>query len=167
MTLTLEDRAALQDLLARYCMALDTKDWADFPNILHQDVVWDYSDEFGDPLHGVDAVVRTISASMDPHPASLHAPFYSRVWSTGPDSAKGYSQIISKSVLDGASLPARDETTFEVYATWSDDYLRTEDGWRIAERKLSVWATSGDAEVWDPDTIAGQAFRRLTAPAGV
>jgi hypothetical protein len=165
MTLSLEDRAAIEDLLARYCMTLDTKNWADFPNILDADVLWDYSDEFGAPQHGIDEVVRTIRTSLEPHPACLHVPLYSRIWSTGPDTAEGYTQVLSKSVLDGAELPARPETTFEVFCTWRDQFVRGSDGWRIRARELQVWATSGDSEVWDPETLAGQAFRRLTRTA--
>jgi hypothetical protein len=162
MTLSLQDRCEIEDLLARYCMALDTKNWDDFPNILAPDVVWDYSDEFGAPQHGIDEVVGAIRTSLEPHPASIHAPLVTRVWDTGDDTAAGFSHVLSKSVLDGAALPARPETTFEVYCTWHDEYARTAAGWRIKNRTLKVMATSGDASVWDPATPAGQAFRRLT-----
>jgi 3-phenylpropionate/cinnamic acid dioxygenase small subunit len=44
MLCSLQDRAEIDDLLARYCMALDTQSWAEFPQILTEDVTWDYSD---------------------------------------------------------------------------------------------------------------------------
>jgi SnoaL-like domain len=160
--LSLQDRIEIEDLIARYCMALDTKNWGDFGNILTEDVEWDYSDEFGVPFVGRDVVVTGISEALDPHPASMHAPLMSRFWSTGPDTAEGYSHVLSKSVLDGATLPANDQTTFEVYCHWLDHYVRTTDGWRIKKRVLKVMASSGSAEPWDPATPAGHAFRRLT-----
>jgi hypothetical protein len=127
-------------------------------------VAWDYSDEFGASHQGIDEVVGVIRTALEPHPASIHAPLVSRVWGTRPDSAAGFSHVLSKSVLDGAELPARPETTFEVYCTWHDGYARTPAGWRIKNRTLSVMATSGDPSVWDPATVAGQAFRRLVTP---
>jgi hypothetical protein len=85
-----------------------------------------------------------------------------RVWYTGPDTAEGFSHVLSKSVLDGAQLPATDQTTFEVYCSWLDEYVRTPAGWRISKRTLKVMASSGDASIWDPATPAGLAFRRLS-----
>ena len=161
MKLSVEDRFEIQDLLARYCMALDTKNFDEFVNVMTDDVEWDYSDEFDEPLYGREAATETIRKSLEPHPASLHVALYNLAWATGPDTAEGYSQVLSKSVLDGAPLPARPETTFEVFCRWHDSYVRTDEGWRIKKRKLAVWATSGDPEVWDPDTIAGKAFRGL------
>ena len=162
MLCSLQDRAEIDDLLARYCMALDTKNWDDFPNILAEDVSWDYSDEFGTVHHGIDDVVDAIRTAIEPHPASMHAPLMTRVWSTGADTAAGFSHVLSKSVLDGARLPATDQTTFEVYCSWFDEYARTPTGWRISKRTLKVIASSGDPDKWDPATSAGQAFRRLT-----
>lgn len=160
--LSLQDQAEIHDLLARYCMALDTKHWADLHTVLTEDVNWDYGDEFGTPSHGVDEVVDLIRTSVEPHPATMHAPFMTRIWSTGPDTAAGFSHVFSKSVLDGAQLPATDQTSFEVYCSWLDEYVRTTAGWRISKRVLKVMASSGDAGVWDPATPAGQVFRRLT-----
>lgn len=162
MLCSLQDRAELDDLLARYCMALDTQNWAEFPHILTEDVTWDYSDEFGTVQHGIEEVVDAIRSAIEPHPACMHAPLMTRVWSTGPDTAAGFSHVLSKSVLDGARLPATDRTTFEVYCSWLDEYVRTPAGWRISKRILKVMASSGDAGPWDPATPAGQAFRRLT-----
>jgi SnoaL-like domain len=170
MLCSLQDRAEIDDLLARYCMALDTKNWDEFPNILTEDVSWDYSAEFGTAFHGFEEVVSGIRTSIEPHPASMHVPLMTRVWSTGPDTAEGFSHVLSKSVLDGAQLPATDQTTFEVYCSWLDEYVRTPAGWRISKRTLKVMASSGDASIWDPATPAGLAFRRLTrrtaTPAG-
>jgi len=160
--LSLQDQAEIHDLLARYCMALDTKHWADLHTVLAEDVTWDYSDEFGAATHGADAVVELIRNSIEPHPATMHAPLFTRIWFTGPDTAEGFSHVFSKSVLDGAQLPATDRTSFEVYCSWLDGYVRTPAGWRISTRKLKVMASSGDAGPWDPATPAGQAFRRLT-----
>jgi hypothetical protein len=163
MLCSLQDRAEIDDLLARYCMALDTKNWDEFQYILTEDVSWDYSDEFGSAFRGIDEVVSGIRTSIEPHPASMHAPLMTRVWSTGPDTAAGFSHVLSKSVLDGTPLPATDQTTFEVYCSWLDEYVRTPAGWRISKRTLKVMASSGDAEPWDSRTPAGQAFRRLTS----
>jgi hypothetical protein len=162
MLCSLQDQAEIHDLLARYCMALDTKNWADLHNVLAEDVTWDYSDEFGTVQHGVEEVADLIRSSMEPHPACMHALLMTRIWSTGPDTAAGFSHVFSKSVLDGAQLPATDQTSFDVYCTWSDEYVRTPAGWRISKRTLKVMASSGDAGAWDPATPAGQAFRRLT-----
>jgi hypothetical protein len=162
MLCSLQDRAEIDDLLARYCMALDTQNWAEFPHLLTEDVTWDYSDEFGTAQHGIEEVVAAIRSAIEPHPACMHAPLMTRVWSTGPDTAAGFSHVLSKSVLDGARLPATDQTTFEVYCSWLDEYVRTPAGWQIGKRTLKVMASSGDAGPWDPATPAGQAFRRLT-----
>jgi SnoaL-like domain len=126
-------------------------------------VTWDYSDEFGTAQHGIEEVVDAIRSAIEPHRACMHAPLMTRIWSTGPDTAAGFSHVLSKSVLDGAQLPATDQTTFEVYCSWLDEYVRTATGWRISKRTLRVMASSGDADPWDPATPAGQAFRRLTS----
>src|SRR5260370_8865300 len=78
MLCSLQDRAEIDDLLARYCMALDTRNWAEFPHILTEDVTWDYSDEFGTAHHGIEEVVNAIRSAIEPHPACMHAPLMTR-----------------------------------------------------------------------------------------
>jgi hypothetical protein len=121
---SLQDRIEIEDFLRQCCMALDTKNWADFPNLVTDDlvtddVVWDYSDEFGVPFEGRDTVVAAISEALDPHPASIHAPPVSYIWSTGPDTAEGFSHVLSKSILDGAALPATTARSRRIAPGWT------------------------------------------------
>ena len=78
MDCSVEDRAEIEDLLARYCFALDTKNFDDLRNVMTDDVVWDYSDEFGEPHQGVEAVIDVVRAGTHAppgeHPCRAHDP---------------------------------------------------------------------------------------------
>jgi hypothetical protein len=162
MNCSVEDRAEIEALLARYCFALDTKNFDDLRNVMTDDVVFDYTDEFGEPHQGVETVINLVRAALTPHPASIHAALTTHVTSTGADTASGSTHAISVSVVDGERVPGKTDTTFVVFCTWLDDYLRTSEGWRLKRRKLKVVSSLGDSSKWDPQTLAGQAFRRVT-----
>jgi hypothetical protein len=54
------DYIAIQNVLARYCFALDTKDLSTLSEVLTQDVDAQYPFPSGD-MQGLDAVISTIS----------------------------------------------------------------------------------------------------------
>lgn len=122
----ISDRFEIQDLLVRYCHAVDRRDWPQFERLFTDDAVLDYS-AFGGPRGGV----RELSAFLDGAVAAM----------------QGTQHTISTSLIELAGDSARARTAAHVtmvrqspagpifVGLWYRDRLqRTRDGWRIGER---------------------------------
>lgn len=55
--LAIDDRIAIQDLLVRYCFALDDRDWSAFSALFHPDAELDFS-AFGGPVGSVETLLQ-------------------------------------------------------------------------------------------------------------
>lgn len=99
------DRAEIDDLLVRYCFALDRRDWKDLSNVFASDAVITYS---GPRVSaGIDQIVeffRTTAYALAVTEHLLHT-FW--VWATGPDAAEGPTHITAHHVGHDVALPAR------------------------------------------------------------
>ncbi|KAF2657345.1 hypothetical protein K491DRAFT_330536 [Lophiostoma macrostomum CBS 122681] len=58
------DALAIQNTIARYCEALDTKDWPLLSKVFRPDATGDYP--FNNDLRGVDAISSTIQSRLGP-----------------------------------------------------------------------------------------------------
>jgi uncharacterized protein (TIGR02246 family) len=141
------DRAQIDDLLARYCFAIDLRDWDGLRQIFAPDAVITYS---GPRVReGISEIVEffraTTSAATTQH--LLHT---SRVWATGPDTAAGLSHVTAHHVGRDVALPATEAATYTVTGTYDDRFTRAPDGWRIARRTLTLLTTAGDQAILRP-----------------
>lgn len=131
MTMTLEeisDRMEIQDLLVRYCYAVDSRNFDDFVNVFTPDAVIDYS-VFGGSVGGVTDTIAYLKEAMPMFSSFQHMIATSQVTVTG-DTAHAKTICHNPMVM-----PMGDETVVFTCGLWYiDDLVRTADGWRIAKR---------------------------------
>jgi 3-phenylpropionate/cinnamic acid dioxygenase small subunit len=149
MTLPLADRAEIDDLLARYGFAIDLREWDDLRSVFADDASIDYSGSTQQHT-GVDDIVEFFRSTASRCAATQHLMHTSQVWSTGADTAEGRTHVTAHHVANGVPHPVPQEATFTVTGTYTDRYIRTPDGWRIAYRRNSLLTRSGD-----PGILAG------------
>ncbi|WP_433496602.1 nuclear transport factor 2 family protein [Sphaerimonospora sp. CA-214678] len=137
----LQDRLDIADLLARYCVALDGRDWDLLGQVFTEDAAAEYGSA-GSP-RGLPAIVEVVRASLEPLDASQHFIGTSLIEATGADEATGRTYLIAQHVKNGT--PGGD--LFTIAGTYVDRFVRTRDGWRIADRHLHHTWTQGNPAV--------------------
>lgn len=140
-TLSVQDRLDIADVLARYCVALDSRDWELLEQVFTPDATARYG-RAGQP-RGLPAIVAVVRSSLEPLDASQHFIGTSLVEPDGADGARGRTYLIAQHVCGG--LP--DGSQFVVAGTYVDRFVRTPDGWRIRERHLVETWTRGNPAV--------------------
>jgi SnoaL-like domain len=141
------DRAAIDDLLARYCFAIDLRDWEGLREVFARDAVITYS---GPRVSaGIDQIVEFFRSTTSAVAATQHLLHTSRVWAAGPDTAEGLSHVTAHHVGQGVVRPAPETATYTVTGTYHDRFARTGEGWRIACRTLTLLTCAGDPAILD------------------
>jgi uncharacterized protein (TIGR02246 family) len=139
------DRAEIDDLLARYCFAIDRRDWEGLRGVFAPDAVITYS---GPRVStGIEEVVAFFRATASAAAATQHLLHTSRVWATGPDAAAGLSHVTAHHVGHGAAMPAPAVATYTVTGSYDDLFARTTEGWRIVRRTLTLLTQAGDPAI--------------------
>ena len=139
------DRAEIDDLLARYCFAIDRRDWAGLREVFAPDAVITYS---GPRVStGIDEIEAFFRSATSAVAATQHLLHTSRVWATGPGAAAGLTHVTAHHVGHGAAMPAPQAATYTVTGTYDDRFARTPGGWRIVRRTLTLLTTAGDPAV--------------------
>jgi uncharacterized protein (TIGR02246 family) len=142
------DRAEIDDLLARYCFAIDLRDWEGLREVFAPDAVITYS---GPRVStGISEIVAFFRATASAVATTQHLLHTSRVWATGPDTAEGLSHVTAHHVGDGVALPAPEAATYTVTGTYDDRFTRTPEGWRITRRTLMLVTRAGDPAILKP-----------------
>ncbi len=122
------DWLAIANLKAAYCRLLDTKDWEGWGQLVTEDFRLDVSASGGDVLQGRENVLASVRSSIG--------------------NAKTAHQVHSPEItIDGDSAtaiwPMQDRVVWGEsraltgYGHYHERYVRTADGWRIAEQKLT------------------------------
>ncbi|MFE6888199.1 nuclear transport factor 2 family protein [Streptomyces sp. NPDC057694] len=125
MSLALEDRLAITELISLHGHLVDDGDLDRFEELFIADVVYDLTDFGQEPLCGVAAIREAAWALGGANPVAHHV---TNVVITA--SADGQVQVRSK----GLGIKA-DGSCGSV--SYDDTVVRTSDGWRISHRKLS------------------------------
>jgi uncharacterized protein (TIGR02246 family) len=122
------DWMAIASLKARYCRTLDTKDWVGFASVFIEDVVIDTTASGGPRMVGREAALATIRASLETAVTvhHIHAPEIA----IHGDHATGVWAL-----HDELAWP--NGRTVDGDGHYHENYVRTVDGWRIAESKLT------------------------------
>lgn len=143
MILAAPDRAEIDDLLARYCFALDRREWEDLGEVFAADAVITYS---GPRVSaGLGPIVEFFRTTASAVAVTQHLLATSRVWATGPDAAEGLTHVTAHHVGYDVPLPA--PSTYTVTGTYQDVFVRTAVGWRIWRRTLTLLTTAGDPAI--------------------
>lgn len=125
----ISDRLEINNLLIDYCEAVDTDNIDAFDQIFTPDAVIDYS-VFGFPRASYEETKAFLKSALPQVPCKQHLIANSRIWLDG-DTARGKTLC-----LNPMSVPQEDKSLqMTHYGLWYHDKLvRTEKGWRIAER---------------------------------
>jgi len=130
------DRLAIQDLLVRYCKAIDTKDWDLLDTVFVPDAHVDYTSSGG--VQGPYPEVRKWLADILPNfPMSQHAVSNFEIHVDGDRATSRvyfYNPMARPKPEGGVSM-------FFIGGYYVDDLVRTSDGWRITQRiEQQAWA---------------------------
>ena len=125
----MSDRFEIQDLLIRYALAIDTKDWALLDTCFVPDAYLDYSST-GGKKGSYPEVRRWLAEALAPFAVTMHLIGNTSVRFEGERaSARTY---LWNPMGFGKSLEALD--WFAVSAHYVDELVRTDAGWRIQKR---------------------------------
>jgi len=132
MTLSLQeisDRLEIQDLLADYSHAIDTRHWDDLDNVFTADAVIDYS-AMGGAKGGLAEVKAFLAETMPMFATTQHMVATSKVVVKG-DVAEGRTICHNPMVLAGDDHPRQ---MLWCGLWYVDRFVRTPEGWRIQQR---------------------------------
>lgn len=128
-TRELSDRIQIQDLLVRYTRAIDTKDWNLLDTCFLPDAEVDYTATGG--VAGRYPEVRAwLAKALAPFPITVHYITNSQVELDG-DRARVRTLVHNPMFFANPDGSLHD---FTVGATYVDELVWTDDGWRIAKR---------------------------------
>jgi hypothetical protein len=123
------DRLEIQDLFARYSFAIDERDWGALDRVFIAEARIDYSESGG--VKGSLAEIKAwLPGALERFPAFQHMVATTKLVLNG-DSATSRTILFNPMVM-----PGKDGTpqTFFMGLWYRDSLVRTEAGWRIAER---------------------------------
>ncbi|MGQ2941395.1 MAG: nuclear transport factor 2 family protein [Blastomonas fulva] len=117
------------NLKARYCRCLDTKDWQGYAEVFADDAVLDTSPSGGLTIAGRDALVAYVRSSVSEDTITTHHIHAPEIAIDG-DTATGIWAMQDRNIWpNGRKLLG--------FGHYHERYVRTADGWRIAESSLT------------------------------
>lgn len=121
----IEDRLAINDLVATYARAVDDRDMDGLRGLFSSDAVFDST---GGRAEGPDAVIAYYEQRTAAFTASFHVPHAATVAFTGPDEATG--------IVSAHAEMAMPDGAFWVALRYHDAYVREDGRWRFRERRV-------------------------------
>ncbi len=122
------DRLEIQDLLARYCEAIDSRTWDALDDIFTVDAVIDYT-EAGGAKGSVPEIKAYLEKALELFSGMQHMIGLPLIQLCG-DTAKVRTALYNPMIFDNKGAPE----TFFVGMWYRDVFTRTDAGWRISER---------------------------------
>jgi hypothetical protein len=128
----ISDRLELMDLMVRYSHAVDNRAWSDFDNVFTPDAVIDYT-VFGGPRGTVAEIKDYLGSTMSQFPAFQHLISNPELAIDG-DYATGRTMCFNPMGVARPEGESGEPRIFFCGLWYLDKFVRTEEGWRIAER---------------------------------
>jgi hypothetical protein len=128
----ISDRFELIDLLIRYANAVDTRSWDTFDELFTVDAIIDYT-AFGAPRGTVPETKAYLASVMPGFPAFQHLVSNPLLVIDG-DTATGRTMCFNPMAVARPEGETGEPRVFFCGLWYLDRFVRTEDGWRIAER---------------------------------
>lgn len=141
-TQRLSDRQEIAELMFEYCYACDENDPDGIAACFVEDCVTDYGPGPGQPTRGRN--VRRTEAARDLALFDATSHLLSNVSVSFLDEDRARV----RSVVHAWHQPKDSTSSWILYGQYHDTVTRTEEGWRIAERKLLVVAAEGFPAEW-------------------
>ena len=136
----LQDNQEITELCYRYGLILDGRDWAGLAALFTPDASAFYLDM--PPCHGYRAIEDTCRSALGSLSATQHL-ISNVVVRLDGDRAESSCYLQAQHVKTGT--PGGDN--FIIAGRYDDQLIRTPDGWRIRERRLTLSWTSGNPAV--------------------
>jgi len=123
-------RGDIADVLIRYATGIDRRDWARFRSCFTDDCDVDYGDVGS--WSSVDEITDWMTAVHEPCGHTLH-----RITNIAID-ATGEGLAAATSYVDAILM--NKDTTGGIHAMgfYDDEFVRSDDGWRIARRRYTM-----------------------------
>lgn len=125
----MSDRLEIQDLIARYAHAIDDRDYDALDRVFTPDATIDYTD-LGGSKGSFQETKVFLAEAMPRFPAFQHASSTTRLDITG-DTAKARTILFNPMVMDHEG----EQRVFFIGLWYCDDLVRTDEGWRISNRR--------------------------------
>jgi ketosteroid isomerase-like protein len=125
----ISDRLEIQDLIARYCHAIDRLELDELDSIFTEDAVIDYT-AFGAPRAGLAEMKSFLADVLAMHASYYHLAATSTITIDG-DAAECHTICHNPMVLRRDGRP---DLLYYCGLWYHDRLVRTPAGWRIAER---------------------------------
>jgi len=123
------DHLAIQQLLTRYCYAVDDRDWKHFRELFTADAKLDYS-AFGGPAGNVEEIAMFLENIVSGLGSSQHTISTTLVELEG---SRATTRTAGQVML--VNVEGNGETRVSFIGLWYHDVMvKTPGGWRIAER---------------------------------
>lgn len=136
----LADKRAIMELQVRYSKAIDTGNYDDLDNVFLPDVVADYGR--AGQHQGVDKIKDTCREALDPLTGVQH--LNGNHWAEiDGDTARAGCYFSVHQYLDG--MPGGEH--YRMGGEYVDDLVRTDAGWRISRRSLTLIWADGNPDV--------------------
>jgi len=133
------DRASIIETVTRYATALDAHDLAGLDSVFTEDVVCELG---GTPIRGREVLKKTLQRMLGGGGPSQHL-LGNHVVRIEGDTARCVSQVRAFSAGAGEAAGR----TYELFGEYRDELVRTDEGWRIVHRELTVRHEIGDRAV--------------------
>lgn len=134
------DEREIARLCYRYARALDDRDWEQLRSCFLPDAVAEY--EGLERCEGYEVIEQLCRGALARLTRSQH--LIGNVYpAVDGDRATAECYLQAQHVLAGT--PGGE--TFIIAGRYSDELVRTDEGWRIARRRLETWWTSGNPAV--------------------
>lgn len=132
---TIADRFEIQDLMSRYALAVDNKNWDLYRSVFTADARIDYTDS-GGVADVVDKIVPWLSGVLGAFAGTQHSLSNHLVEFDGAGHARSCTYFVSVHV----AIDDGEEQLLTVGGFYRDRLERTSSGWRISERvELGTW----------------------------
>lgn len=136
----LKDERDIRDLYTGFSQGVDADDPAILSEIFTEDIVGDYSEDFGFVLKGLENFIAQTQGSLGP-PITQHVMATYDIDIDG-DTATGFRYVIAWHVD-----PDDPTHQFKVGARYLDTLVRTPTGWKISEFTFKILWADGDPAV--------------------
>lgn len=136
---SLRDRLAIQDVLVRYGTALDDRDWDRLATCFRPDVVSNYGSR---ERRGYAEIEQLCRRALEPIDLSQHFISNFEIRIDG-DRATSRCYVLAQHVKETAPGGPH----YLLGGIYSDELIRTADGWRITARAFRATWTEGNPSV--------------------
>jgi hypothetical protein len=138
------DRQAITDVIHAYCRNVDLVVPAAIVALFTADCVVDYGAGMGAPSHGAAELEQRLARGLPRFAATSHHVSNIEITFDGHDAADTITYLYAWHRFDDGRPDAH------LWARYHDHFVRTAEGWRIAERQLRVAGQEAFDVAWHP-----------------